>query len=271
LLPATRGNAIPFRPNLITGHIEMNLTSKRALVRIRRGATAAAAGLLLAGGTLFGLACLDTGPVETYNRDCSCSGIRCVNSVVGRATPSTDEYADPCKSCHITEIARCMDGCGPESQSPRIREECPAGYSCLAWNRVEPGAACQTDRDCEPGLVDGVETNTLACVSGRCTDAGAAKWGDEIPPARVCSGAPEHGAHPACEGAACVSDEPFGKRRFCSVARCVEDADCPPKWRCSCREEFGVEGMLKTHRWCVPDFEGGFPEGAIVPESDPEG
>ena len=129
---------------------------------------------------------------------------------------------------------------------------CAVAYACKTWDRVEPGAACTTRTDCEPGSVAGEPVNTLDCVEGRCADVGQAKW-DSVPLApRACGGDPFFGPHPQCDGAACLSPRQFGLDRYCSTARCVGDSDCPEGWFCRCQEETTWDNLLRGWRWCVP-------------------
>ncbi|MGI5863963.1 MAG: hypothetical protein ACOX6T_18175 [Myxococcales bacterium] len=209
---------------------------------------------LLVGLAMIATACLETDntPVVGGN-DCVCGGIRCVNSVVGRSTYSADEEAAPCSGCHVEELGRCVDGCATTHPVKDV-PGCPVAYACKSWDRVKPGAACQTRFDCEPGEVDGSAVNTLDCVEGKCTDVGAAKWNSvELEP-RACDGEPLFGPHPQCGQATCLSRDFFENERFCSVARCLAHSDCPEGWSCRCLEQ-PVGEDLKATRWCVPSTE----------------
>jgi len=204
------------------------------------------------------LACLEGERVNAPTRNCTCSGMRCKDSVVNRLTNATDEYSDPCLGCHYVYVGRCAEGC---SEAEPV-DGCFIAQHCRTWTRVEPGSACQTDRDCEPGLSDGVAANTLVCGQDQRCVASSTKWPAETPKARVCTGDPQFGPHPQCGAAPCLTTEAYGKTRYCSVAKCLDDGDCPTNWRCRCQEETTTTGA-RAHRWCVPGPD--FPEEAVVP------
>ena len=179
-----------------------------------------------------------------------CNGIRCSNGIVGAVSPGQDtgEGDNPCMSCHIDALGTCVDGCG-SSVNWGI-QGCAMGYACKTWDRVGIGATCTTDRDCEPGVVDGKNANTLYCRQGKCVDAGVNKWAATVVPT-VCSGDPLYGAHPDCNGGACLTVDNYSVTRYCSVAKCIGDADCPAGWHCRCDEELVGTGY-RAWRWCVP-------------------
>ena len=224
---------------------------------------------LLVGLAVAATACLEADNTPAVgNKDCVCEGIRCVNSVVGRSTWSADEEAAPCSGCHVEELGRCVDGCAtthPENDVPG----CPVAYACKSWERVKPGAACQTRLDCEPGEIGGSPANTLDCVDGACADLGTAKWSAVALEPRACGGNPLFGPHPECGQATCLSRDFFETERFCSVARCLAHSDCPEGWSCRCLEE-PVGEDLRASRWCVPAAESENPAETADAGVDPD-
>jgi hypothetical protein len=194
--------------------------------------------------TLAASGCLKPETAPPSMGDCYCSGVRCVQGIVGRLSESADEESDPCRGCHVTELGRCADGCGADEWTV---PGCSVGYACKSWDRVAAGADCQSDRDCEPGPVG----NTLGCENLKCVEKGAAKW-EPAPAVTVCAGDPWFGPHPSCGQATCLGEDDFSQVRHCSAARCIADADCPTGWHCRCQEQPLTVGVRAT-RWCVPN------------------
>ena len=195
--------------------------------------------------------CLETGKSDYIPHEYSCGGVRCVNSIVGRSRPSSSDEAEPGSGCHVSELGRCIDGC-VDLWPVRDLPGCPVAYACNSWERVEPGAPCQTRFDCEPGVVDGVPVNTLDCMQGGCVDLGQEKWGSVDLEPVPCDGKPYFGPHPQCPtGATCLSRDYFEWDRFCTIARCLDDTDCPDGWSCRCQEE-PIDFQIKAWRLCVP-------------------
>ncbi len=214
--------------------------------------------LLLVLATVVFAACLQGERLETPVRDCSCYGLRCVDGEVARLSPRNDD--EPCL-CHVDAIGMCAQGCG---ESRAAFAGCLIGAVCKSWDRVAEGTLCTTDRDCEPGELRERVPVPLTCQNGSCT-ANADKWGSQTIPAKQCQGDPEYGPHPACDGTPCMPIDDLHSKRVCSVARCLDDRDCPSLWKCRCAEEMDESGGLIAHRWCVPDLEGGYPDNLIAP------
>lgn len=197
------------------------------------------------------LSCVRGEQVEVVPTRCDCYGVRCLNGAVGRREFSADyEESDPCLACHIRELGRCAEGCGEATYD---LPGCAVAYGCKSWSRVTVGDPCATDRDCEPGVLNGEVVKTLGCREGRCTDLGDAKWATPPTPV-VCSGAPAFDVHAECGGAACLAHDDYAEKRYCAAAKCLDDRDCPTGWRCHCREETTPERLLKAWRWCLPEL-----------------
>ncbi len=192
--------------------------------------------------------CLRPETGTPVQQQCDCSGMRCLNNIIGKLTPSADEEADPCLGCHVAEMGRCAESCGTDDWSI---PGCPLAYACQAWKRVAAGSACTTTADCEPGELAGSAPNALVCEASKCVYKGAAKW-LPAPQVKECSGSPTFGAHPQCGANACLGEDDFSAVRHCTAARCLTNDDCPSQWHCRCQEEI-TSGGLKAYRWCVPN------------------